>query len=118
MRRVFGVVAIVVIALNAVLAGLSPVIAAPSIDPFTVICHSGADAAGGETPADTPAPANPCHHCTLCSAAPAPSASLDTVLARQLLPAKLLHVLRPAPVAPRDGIASNPHQARGPPHVV
>jgi hypothetical protein len=125
-RRVVGLMAIVAIALHTVLWGaLAPMAAsASSVDPFSIICSSGSHASqidqtpNGQVPAQVPAPASACDHCNLCGTAAAPSASLDNVLAGQLLPAKLLQVLRPATTAARDGVASTPHQARGPPQRV
>ncbi len=113
-----GWLAIVAIALHAVLWGAMPMAAnASAVDPFSVICSSGSHAA--QTPdSPVPAPTSACDHCNLCVTAAAPSASLDHVLAGQLRPAKLLDVLRPAAAAARDGVASTPHQARGPPQQV
>jgi hypothetical protein len=112
-RRNISWLAIIAVALHAILWGVAPMAAAPSTDPFFVICHSGA-----ATP-DQPAPANPshsqaCDHCTLCAAANAP-ATLDAVLAGQLAPARLLHVLRPVSAGVRGHLATTPNFARGPP---
>jgi hypothetical protein len=91
-------------------------LAGSAVDPFSVICHSEAPAT-----ADQPAPASPasapthaCDHCNLCNAA-GPPAALDSVLAAQLAPARLLHVLRPASAAVRDHLATTHNRARGPP---
>jgi hypothetical protein len=116
-RRLLSWLAIYAIALHSILLGVAPLFAAPTVDPFSVICHSEAP---GATPAEqTPAspasaPAKSCDHCTLCSAM-APPDPLDGVVIAQLSPPKLLAVLRPAIAAPRDGIAYNPNRARGPP---
>jgi hypothetical protein len=113
--------AILAIALHTVLWGAIPMAAASAVDPFSVICSSASHAAAQSdqtTDGQVPAPASACDHCNLCGTAAAPSASLDSVLAEQLLPAKLLDVLRPATTAARDGVASTPHQARGPPQRV
>ncbi len=116
-KRSFGWLAIIAIALHAVMGGFAPAMASGSpVDPFSVICHSGAPASADQAPG-TPTPSSSCDHCTLCGAAAAPPLSLDRVAAGQLLPAKLLHVLTPAVSAPRDGLASHPQQARGPPHL-
>jgi hypothetical protein len=111
--------AILAIALHTVLWGaLAPMAAsAASVDPFSVICHSGSSTPAEQSP-QAPAPASACDHCTLCAAAAAPSDTVDNIVAGQLLPAKLLDVLRPATTAARDGVASTPHQARGPPQRV
>jgi hypothetical protein len=112
-KRSFGWLAVLAIALHTVLSGVP--MAAP-FDPFSVICHSGTQAPAEQSP-EAPAPSSTCDHCTLCGTAAAPPVTLDRIAAGQLLPAKLLHVLRPAVSAPRDGVASNPHQARGPPQL-
>jgi hypothetical protein len=112
-----GWLAIVAIALHTVLWGALPMAQASTVDPFSVICSSGSHAQTDQTP-DGQVPASACDHCNLCGTAAAPSASLDSVLAGQLLPAKLLDVLRPATIAARDGVAGTPHQARGPPQRV
>jgi hypothetical protein len=116
-----GWLAILAIALHTVLWGAVPMAAASAIDPFSVICSSTSHTAAqtDQTPdGQVPKPTSACDHCNLCGAAAAPSASLESVLAGQLLPAKLLDVLRPATTAARDGVASTPHQARGPPQRV
>ena len=107
--------AITAIALHAVLWGVAPLSAGPAADPFSVICHSDAAAPSDSSPADpASAPTHACDHCNLCSAT-APPAALDTVHAGQLLPAKLLQVLRPATAAAYDSITDNPNRTRGPP---
>jgi hypothetical protein len=111
-KRSFGWLAVLAIALHTVLSGVPMT---SSVDPFSVICHSGTQATTTDQTPATPVPSSTCDHCTLCGAAAAPPVTLDRIAAGQLLPAKLLHVLRPAVSAPRDGLASNPHQARGPP---
>jgi hypothetical protein len=116
-KRSFGWLAILAIALHTVLAGAAMPAAASAFDPLSVICHSGTQATAGDQTPDNPAPSSTCDHCTLCGAAAAPPVSLDRVAVGQLLPAKLLFVLRPAPSAAHDGISSNPHQARGPPQL-
>lgn len=115
-RRALGFIAILAIALHTVLSGGAGVTAASASDPFSVICHSGTQAPAEQSP-EAPLPSSSCDHCTLCGAAAAPPVTLDRIAAGQLLPAKRLHVLRPAVSAARDGVASNPHQARGPPHL-
>jgi hypothetical protein len=120
-----GWLAIVAIALHTVLWGAMPMVSnsasASTVDPFSVICSS-ASHAGVQTDqtqdGQVPAPASACDHCNLCGTAAAPSASLDSVLTGQLQPAKLLQVLRPVTAAAHDGVASSPHQARGPPQQV
>jgi hypothetical protein len=113
-----GFIAILAIALHTVLSSGAGVTAASAsaFDPLSVICHSGTQAPAEQSP-EAPLPSSSCDHCTLCGAAGAPPLTLDRIAAGQLLPAKLLHVLRPAPAAARDGLSSNPHRARGPPHL-
>jgi hypothetical protein len=111
-RRVVSVLAIYAIALHAILWGVAPMAAGPSVDPFSVICHSEATPAE-QSPA-TPAPAHACDHCNLCSAAPAPAA-LNSVVTDWLAPARLLQILQPATAAVRGHLATTPHLARGPP---
>jgi hypothetical protein len=111
--------AIYAIALHGILLGVAPLMAAPTVDPFSVICHSAAPGAAPaeQTPAGpASAPAQSCDHCTLCSAM-APPDALDGVVIAQLSPPKLLQLLRPAIASPRDGIADNPNRARGPPQA-
>jgi hypothetical protein len=120
-KRSFGwlasTIAILAIALHTVLSGVAvPTAAASTLDPFSVICHSGTQAPTDQAPG-IPAPSSTCDHCTLCGTAAAPPVTLDRIVAGQLLPAKLLHVLRPVVSAARDGLSSNPHQARGPPQL-
>ena len=116
-KRSFGWLAILAVALHTVLWGVAAPMAAP-FDPFSVICQSGTLAPAEQTPAGPASmPSSACDHCTLCGAAAAPPVTLDRIAAGQLLPAKLLHVLRTAVSAPRDGVASNPYQARGPPQL-
>jgi hypothetical protein len=109
--------AIYAIVLHAVLwAIVLPMTASASADPFSAICHSATHAPADQSPVG-PAPASVCDHCNVCSAAPAPAA-LDSILAGQLAPARLLHVLRPASTAPGAVILFRPNLARGPPLFV
>jgi hypothetical protein len=119
-KRSLGWLAIVAIALHTVLWGAMPMASASTVDPFSIICSSATHAAlqADEVPGQIPAPAAACDHCNLCGAAAAPSATLDSILAGQLQPARLLQILRPATGATHDGVAYSPHQARGPPHSV
>jgi hypothetical protein len=112
MRRVLSWVAIYAIALHAILSGVAPLLAAPAVDPFSVICHSEP---ADQAPA-TPTPARACDHCTLCSALAPPQPDADVVTAR-LKPPVLLEVLRPAVAVTPDGFASALQRARGPPSV-
>ena len=96
-RRGLNWVAIYAIALHTILLGVGPLIAAPTVDPFSVICHSEASAVSPaeQTPASpVSAPAHACDYCNLCSTMAPPNA-MDSVVAVQLAPVRLLHILRP-----------------------
>ena len=117
-RQVIGWVAIYAVALHVILLGLVPIAAnGDTVNPFSVICHSVTPiAAGNETPGKPDLiPGHACEHCNLCSAAPPPEPAI--VLIGNLVPARLLHVLRPASHAQRAGIVFSPNLARGPPRV-
>ena len=118
-RRAVSWVAIYAVALHVILLGLAPIAAnGASVDPFSVICHSVASAAGDEAPGQPDlVPGHACEHCNLCNAA-APPPAPDTALIGNLAPTRLLQVLRPASQAPRAGIAFRPNLARGPPPFV
>ena len=114
-RQCLGAVAIVAIALHGLLLSLAPLAASAAADPFSVICHSMPQTPGeDQSPANFDIGAHGCEHCNLCSAAAAPGA-LDQVLAGDLAPARLLHVLRPTSADTRPGLAASPNRARGPP---
>jgi hypothetical protein len=88
------------IALHTVLwAVVAPLIPAPAVDPFTVICHGETSAPTAQAP--TPGsllPGHACDHCNLCNGA-TPPLPPDTMLANRFEPARTLHVLRPINVA-------------------
>jgi len=114
LRRAVGLVAIFAIALHGLLLGLAP-LAAAATDPFTIICHAPQSTSGqDQTPAGPDTGFHGCDHCNLCSAAAAPVA-VDDVLAGQLIPARLLQVLRPVSTAATISLATTPKLARGPP---
>jgi hypothetical protein len=119
-RPCLSVVAIIATALHGLLLGLAPLAAAASVDPFTVICHSAPQTAPSNETSDEQSPASPdivvhgCDHCNLCSAA-APPAALDEVFAGQLVPVRLLHVLRAVSAAANISLATTPKLAQGPP---
>jgi hypothetical protein len=116
MRRTLALLAIAAIALHSVLWSAGAPLAAARVDPFSVICHTETQgmAPDARIPGGDTAPAQPCDHCTLCSAA-VPPAALDTVLAGTLEPARLLQILRHLPSAARSSFASGAKLARGPP---
>lgn len=113
-RKSMSLMAIFALALHAILFGVPMQAAATSVDPFTVICHSGpVDPAASEpTPASQPTKA--CDHCSLCFIA-GPLDAPDAILAGRLAPPSVLHVLRPASTAARAHFAAHPHLPRGPP---
>lgn len=115
-RRAVSWVAIYAVALHVIVLGLAPIAAnGATVDPFSVICHSAASAAGDEAPGQPDlVPGHACEHCNLCSAA-APPPAPDSALIGNLAPTRLLQVLRPASHVPRAGVAFRPNLARGPP---
>ena len=118
LRRAVSLVAIYVVALHTILLGIVPVAASASVagDPFSIICHSDAQAGGAaeQTPGRPDVPGHACDHCILCSASAPPV--LVSVFAGQLVPLRLLQVLQPASTAARSHSAITPHLARGPPY--
>lgn len=119
-QRIVTLMAIYAVAIHTILLGLVPVIAAPTVDPFSVICHSersGAAPAEQIPTAPVSAPGHACDQCIMGSAM-APPEPLDGLVVEQLAPARLLQILRPASVLVRDGIATKLKRARGPPSFV
>jgi Protein of unknown function (DUF2946) len=107
--------AIAVVMHTALWAALAPLAASPTVDPFTIICHSETSAPAEQAPSPgPPTPAHACDHCNLCSAATPPLAP-DTVLAARFEPVRTLQVLRPLNIARHDDVAADPKLARGPP---
>ncbi len=119
-RQMLSWVAIYAIAMHTLLSGVAPAFAAAqhNVDPFSVICLHDADAGSpaGQQPSGL-VPGHACEHCNLCSAAAAPPAP-DLVVFGNLLPVRLLQVLRPASAAPSAGVEYRPNLARGPPLFV
>lgn len=116
LRRSVGVLAIYVIALTTILSAFSTLRpASAAFDPFSVICHSGAESAAAtdQAPAQQ-GPTKACDHCTLCLVTAA-LAGRDAVPAEQLNPPAVLHVVQPVPGAARSRFAASPHLPRGPP---
>ncbi len=122
LRRAVSFAAIYAVALQTIVLGIVPIAsgAGGSVagDPFSIICHSDAQTvAPGEQTPDTPdiIPGHACDYCNLCTAAaPPPTPSL--ALFGRLLPARVLHVLRPLSTTVHTGVTSDPKLARGPPH--
>jgi hypothetical protein len=113
-RKVTGVAATIAIVLHTILWAATAPFAAPTVDPFTVICHSDASAPIDQTPVNGAAPpGHACDHCSLCSAIapPVPVSALSSTLA----PTQVLQVLRLAAVTPHRDVAADPKLARGPP---
>jgi hypothetical protein len=111
-RRILSVVAIYAIALHAILWGAAaPMAAAPSADPFSIICHNAAGAADEQSPAT---PSQACDHCTLgTTAAPPPAPGF--ALIGSLTPARVLQILTPASDSSSGSATGNSTSARGPP---
>ncbi len=113
-RRTAGVVATIAIALHTILWAAVAPFSAPTVDPFTVICHSEASAPAEQTPANSaPQPAHACDHCNLCNAMAPPVP--PNALSGALVPARVLRVLRPTALTPHRDVAADPKLARGPP---
>jgi hypothetical protein len=119
-KQMLSWVAIYAVALHTLLTGIGPAFAAAQdgVDPFSVIClhDTGAGTPDGQQPSDL-VPGHACEHCNLCSAATPPPAP-DLVVFGNLMPARLLQVLRPVSTAPSSGVAFRPNLARGPPLFV
>ncbi|HEX5210253.1 MAG TPA: DUF2946 family protein [Pseudolabrys sp.] len=112
-RRAVTILAIYAVAMHVILLGLTQIaVTGQTVNPITVICH---DATPGDEAPGKPdlAPGQACEHCNLCGVAPPPEPATASI--GQLLPARLLHVLRPASQVARMGIAFTPNLARGPP---
>jgi hypothetical protein len=114
-RRALSVAAIYVVALHTILIGIVPVLVAG--DPFSIICHSDAQAVAPakQTPGrPDPVPSQACDHCNLCSVLASPA--LVSVFAGQLVLMRPSQVLQPASTAVRGHLAIALHFARGPPN--
>jgi hypothetical protein len=118
-KKILSWVAIYAVAMHTLLTGIAPVFAAAqdSVDPFSVICLHDA---GTGAPTSLPSglvPGHACEHCNLCSAV-APPPAPDLAVFGNLMPSRLLQVLRPASAESRGGIVYRPNLARGPPLFV
>jgi hypothetical protein len=125
MRLIFQkfstMLAIYAVALHVILLGFAPIAAsgAPTVDPFSVICHSSSSADSVDPAPEKSAlvPGHACEHCNLCSTA-APPAAPETGLAGTISPSDVLDVLRPQSAVRHTGISSRPNLPRGPPRFV
>ena len=114
-RRLSGWTAIYAIAVHTILWGIAPFAAGSSADAFSVICHSSvSDASPADRSAPVSNPGRACDHCNLCSGTASLTAP-DAGVLNQLAPGENLPVLYPVEIAFRDGLATSPHRARGPP---
>jgi hypothetical protein len=118
-KKALSWVAIYTVALHTLLTGIAPALASAqdNVDPFSVICLHDA---GAGAPTGLPSglmPGHACEHCNLCSAV-APPPTPDLVVFGNLMPSRLLQVLRPASAVPAAGIVYHPNLARGPPLFV
>jgi hypothetical protein len=116
-RQAVSWAAMYAVALHTIVLGIVPMPAVAG-DPFSIICHSDAQAvAPGEQTPGRPdiIPGHACDYCNLCTAA-APPPTPDFALLDRLLPARVLHALRPLSTTVRTGVTSDPKLARGPPH--
>ena len=114
-------VAIYAVALHVILLGFMPAIAnvSATVDPFSIFCHSGAEAgASGNKAPDKPelVPGHACEHCNLCSTT-APPPAPDVELSVDFRPTRVLHVLIPASTPTRIAVTSDRKLARGPPQT-
>lgn len=120
LKHCVTVLALYAMTLHILLAAFAPIAigGGSTVDPFSVICHSGPPDASGDTAPRSPAliPGKACEHCNLCSAVAQPSAP-DVALAIEYAPTRMLHVFRPAEMRAPADIASEPKLARGPPHL-
>ena len=112
-RRAVTILAIYAVAMHVILLGLTQIaVTGQTVNPITVICH---DATPGDEAPGKPdlAPGQACEHCNLCSAAPPPAPATASI--GQLVPARMVDVLRPVSQSRRTGTAFTPNLARGPP---
>ena len=121
-RRVLTIAAIAAIALHGVLwGGTATRAAAPMVDPFSVICHSGGnvDATPDQAPTSpVSAPSHAFDHCNLCGSAPSPAAApaaVGTDCLELMSRDGTSHVLEPVSAIPRAGLEVALKGALGPP---
>ena len=118
-KKVLSWVAIYAVAMHTLLTGIAPAFSVnqDSVDPFSVICLHDAGSGSPSSLLSGLVPGHACEHCNLCSAV-APPPSPDLIVFGNLMPSRMLHVLRPASAAPSAGIEYRPNLARGPPIFV
>lgn len=116
-RQITGLLAIIAIVLHTALWGAAAAYPmASGADPFSVICHSSAEADGAADQPQNPVlpPTHACDHCNLCGTAAA--SNLPAIIAVfKLDPARLLHRLIAPTALPTAGIANRANPARAPP---
>jgi len=116
-RQTLSIVTIVAIALHAALWGVAPArTAAATIDPFSIICHSGQDDVAYQAPGGTSSPSHACDHCNLCAAA-ASSAIPPAVVLLHVVSTGLLQELLPKPIDADARFEVASKSARAPPAV-
>ena len=115
-RQVVSWVAIYAVALHVILLGLVPIAAnGAAVDPFSVICHSASAGARRRDAGKARPDPRPRLRTLQSVQRRAAAAAPDIALIGNLMPTRLMHVLRPASQTPRAGIAFRPNLARGPP---
>ena len=119
LRPFLSVAAAMVVAIHTVLwAGVTPLAAGPSVDPFAVICHSDASAPAEQAPTPGPlTPAHACDHCNLCSGVAPLLPPPDAIVAARFAPMRIMRVTRLFNIPHHGNVASDPKLARGPPIV-
>jgi len=118
LQKITTLLAIYAIALHVILSSVGSSLVAPTVDPFSVICHTASPAPAQQKPADPDhEPSSACDHCSLCSAI-APPAVLDDVLVGQFVPTSVLELLRPASSFERISRTATIKLARGPPQTL
>ena len=118
-RKSVSLLAIYLIALTTILSTFSaPQTASAAVDPFSIICHSGAsDAPPGDSGPAFPAsmPNHACDHCNLCNAAPTASVTFDGFVIGHLAPSKPLRIRPHAESVARYHFGGSQRQPQGPP---
>ena len=114
-RQFLGAVAAIALTLHTVAWGTAPTPGLAAVDPFSVICHSGAAAPVEPTSDHSPlAPAQACDHCNLCSAS-APPSPPEITTAAYVKPAQSSAIPRPIDNSRHEAVVGEAGLARGPP---